>query len=73
MPTNGLSAARRRIAKTGLIVALVLIATAVILQAVDLYQSHRAISPAHIAALALAALAVVTGAGAYLYGVSRKN
>jgi hypothetical protein len=57
----------------GLIVALILFATSLIMQAIDIYQTHRAISPAHIASLALAALAIVMGAGTYLYTVSRKN
>jgi hypothetical protein len=43
------------------------------MQAIDIYQVHRAISPVHIAALALAALAIVVGAATYLYVVSRKN
>jgi hypothetical protein len=73
MPTNGPSVARRRLAKIGVIVALVLLAASLIMQAIDIYQAHRAISPVHIAALALAALAIVVGAGAYLYAVSRKN
>jgi hypothetical protein len=73
MPTNGSSVARRRLAKTGLIVALILFATSLIMQAIDIYQTHRAISLAHIASLALAALAIVMGAGTYLYMVSREN
>jgi hypothetical protein len=73
MPTNGPSVARRRLAKIGVIVALMLLAASLIMQAIDIYQAHRAISPVHIAALALAALAIVVGAATYLYVVSRKN
>jgi uncharacterized membrane protein YcjF (UPF0283 family) len=73
MPTNGPSVARRRLARIGMIVALILFATSLIMQAIDIYQAHRAISPVHFAALALAALAIVMGAGAYFYTVSRKN
>jgi hypothetical protein len=73
MPTNGPSVARRRLAKIGVIVALILLAASLIMQAIDIYQAHRAISPVHIAALALAALAIVVGAATYLYAVSRKN
>jgi hypothetical protein len=73
MPTNGPSVARRRIAKIGPIVALILFASALIMQVIDIYQSHRPISPAHFAALALAALVVVMSAGTYLYAVARKN
>jgi hypothetical protein len=56
-----------------MIVALILFATSLIMQAIDIYQAHRAISPVRFAALALAALAIVMGAGAYFYTVSRKN
>lgn len=73
MTTNGPSVARRRLAKIGMIVALILFATSLIMQAINIYQAHRAISPVHIAYLALAALAIVLGAGIYLYAVSRKN
>ena len=73
MPTNGPSVARRRMAKIGLIVALILFAASLIMQAIDIYQTHRTISPTHFASLALAALAVVVGAGTCLYAVSRKN
>jgi hypothetical protein len=74
MPTNGPSVARRRMAKIGLIVALILFAASLIMQAIDIYQTHRAISPTHFASLALAALAIVVGAGTYYYyAVSRKN
>jgi hypothetical protein len=73
MPTNGPSVARRRLAKIGIFVALILFTTSLIMQAINIYQAHRAISPVHVASLALAALAIVLGAGTYLYAVSRKN
>jgi len=69
MAINGLSVARRRVVKRGLIVAIILFVASVIARAIDIYQTHQSISPVAIASLAVGAVGVVIGAGAYFYAV----
>ena len=73
MPINGLSVARRRTVKIGLIVAMLLFVVSLIARVIDIYQTHQSISPVAIASLALGALGVVMGAGAYFYAVLGKQ
>jgi hypothetical protein len=73
MPINGPSVARRRAVKIGLIVAMVLFLASLIARAIDIYQTHQSISPVAIASLALGAVGVVIGAGAYFYAVVGKK
>ena len=73
MAINGLSVARRRAVKRGLIVAIILFVASLIARAIDIYQTHQSISPAAIASLALGALGVVIAGGAFFYAVWRRK
>jgi uncharacterized membrane protein YqhA len=73
MPINGLSVARRRAVKIGLIVAIILFAASLFARAIDIYQTHQSMSPAPIASLALGALGVVMAGGAFFYAVLRRK
>jgi len=52
---------------------MTLFLASLIARVIDIYQTHQSISPVAIASLALGAVGVVIGAGAYFYAVVGKK